>query len=548
MNQVSFIKVPDMLEQRSHVNFIQTLNPLKWAVAMFVGTTLLSACQKNDNGSSTTEASPVFGTYITGDFHQHTTYTDGSWSIGYVMAKNNSYNLDFWVNSEHGGGFTTNGAASGTDKNTTKYWDQYTPNPILGTVVMSGAHQVMWRWQCIRDSSFKQVLAARALYSSKVIFQGLEMNVPGHEHASTGILTNQFVTNPNVNPIAEFEYRFDNNDADVTGGLTQGWTKSTNTGHAKALEAISWLQTNHRYRSWVIPAHPERKNLYSISDFRDLNNAGPDVFFGFESMPGHQKVADRGEYKAASGTYGTCTYGGVGKMSAQVGGLWDAMLSEGRHFWLFANSDFHDTIGDFYPGEYQKNYISVKSKDPQAIVDGMRSGNVFIVAGNLIDGLQYSIGSAVMGQTYNANDNSVTIKIRVHDNDKLNHLDIIGGSWTGYVYKGDAKYTVDDVTATTKVVARFGSTAAAADANGIATQTWNDNGGWKEMSFTVLATSDMYYRLRGTNWGLNVTNQTDNVGNPLADNLIVNTRAEALKDLWFYSNPIWVKAKGSKKK
>ena len=55
------------------------------------------------------------------------------------------------------------------------------------------------------------------------------------------------------------------------------------------------------------------------------------------------------------------TYGGVGYYSAKVGGLWDALLGEGRRWFNFANSDYHKhcTAGgdDFYPGEYQKTYV-----------------------------------------------------------------------------------------------------------------------------------------------------------------------------------------------
>ena len=34
-------------------------------------------------------------------------------------------------------------------------------------------------------------------------------------------------------------------------------------------------------------------------------------------------------------------YGGVDAMVAQVGGVRDALLGEGRHFWNFSNSDIH---------------------------------------------------------------------------------------------------------------------------------------------------------------------------------------------------------------
>ena len=35
--------------------------------------------------------------YVTSDFHQHTTYTDGSYSFGKMMEMNNHFGLDWWV-------------------------------------------------------------------------------------------------------------------------------------------------------------------------------------------------------------------------------------------------------------------------------------------------------------------------------------------------------------------------------------------------------------------------------------------------------------------
>jgi hypothetical protein len=51
----------------------------------------------------------------------------------------------------------------------------------------------------------------------------------------------------------------------------------------------------------------------------------------------------------------------------------------------------------------------------------------------------------------------------------------------------------------------------------------------------------LYFRLRGSNQGLNVNNETDRAGNPLPDSLMgANTAAKAFADLWFYSNPVFV--------
>ncbi len=497
------------------------------------------------------------GGYVSGDFHQHTTFTDGSYSFDHMMSKNNSFGLDWWANSEHGGSFPRDGRYSGTDLGTTVYWDEEEDVTISGDSVGSDGHQSMWRWQSLMEYSFPKIEEARSTYSDKVIIQGYEMNIPGHEHGSVAIITGQFdETDPNANALAQFEYMFDSSDADETGGAAEGWTKSILSGHEKTLEAINWMETNHSATSWLIPAHPERKQKYTISDFRDMNNAGPDVCFGFESMPGHQKNANRGGYSSSADGGGT--FGGCGYYAATVGGLWDAMLSEGRNWWLFASSDFHTEDGDFYPGEYEKTYTYVDDKsDAQAIVDGLRSGNSWIVEGDLIDDLEFSIGDSTMGQTLQATESQVTVTITVHDpqgtnyntysdytNPVLDHIDLIAGSVTGYVESTSDSYDVDSVT-TTSVIARFDAEGNVTDGNGITSTAWTDKGdGYYEMSFETTVSSDMYFRLRGTNQGLGIENQTDANGNPLPDSLVTNNATAAFADLWFYSNPVFVTASG----
>ena len=83
--------------------------------------------------------------------------------------------------------------------------------------------------------------------------------------------------------------------------------------------------------------------------------------------------------------------------------MWDALLGEGRNFWFFASSDWHNrgsfgpddrrTTQDFYPGEYQRNYTMVRNGAdklrPQTIVDGLRTGNNFTTSGQIIDRLAF---------------------------------------------------------------------------------------------------------------------------------------------------------------
>ncbi|NJK93823.1 MAG: hypothetical protein HC905_01825 [Bacteroidales bacterium] len=501
------------------------------------------------------------GAYITGDFHQHTTYTDGSWSIEHLMKMNKSFGLDWWANSEHGGNSLYYGLISGKDKQTRVKWSAFDPKLMKGYADSSK----MWRWQTILDYSFEDVQRLRLHYPDKIIFQGLEWNVPGHEHASTCILGNQYLTNPdlrNASDIAQFEYRFDRNDLDSTGGAEKGWVKSRSINDVKMFEALDWLNKNHPMTSWVIVAHPERKNLYTAADFRRMNNAAPTVCFGFEGIPGHQKREDRGEFKTDA--LGGATYGGCGYMTAKVGGVWDALLAEGRNWFVFANSDFHDTDGDFWPGEYLKNYTWVTNPDnPVSIIDGLRSGNNYVVMGDLISELSFTISSPEsivgnMGQTINVSGKKLKINIKVHDPESpnhnknemenkpvLDHIDLIAGTISGLIKPSDPGFTQDS-TPNTKVIARFDATGMVKDANGLTSIKWKDLGnGWKEVSFEIKnMTTGMYFRLRGTNIKLNTPGESDAYGNPLPDTaLYPNNEDKAYRDLWFYSNPIFVKLK-----
>jgi len=521
------------------------------------------------------------GKYVAGDFHQHTTYTDGSYSFGYMMDKNNQFGLDWWANSEHGGAFNRWGKVSGIDLGTSVTWDK------TGVTLKGKANDNnMWRWQSLTEWSFTDVLLYRRIMPDKLIVEAYEMNVPGHEHASLGIIGNQFaIVNSDVKELALFEYLFDAVDTDDSSPFASTETKLATNDHAKAVAAAQWLQTNHQGDSWFIPAHPERYRYpsgvpnyegWNIEHFRDLNNVAPDVFFGFESVPGHQASVNRGEYYASRGdfgSYGICTYGGAGWMTAKVGGLWDALLSEGRHFWLFANSDCHivtnadgsSANADFFPGEYQKNYTYVTEKNnPQAIVDGLRSGNSYNVMGDLIDSLTFTVSGKMMGETVETDNNSVEVYIKVRNSQQdnnniyggtkrpvLDHIDLIAGVVTGKItppetIPADGKtgysdaYKCDSVN-TTKVIARFGAAASGADPCGIATTAWTDLGnGWKEIHFTADLPQNMYFRLRGTNQPLNTKNETDACGNPLPDTLMeTNDAAKAFADLWFYSNPVF---------
>lgn len=444
------------------------------------------------------------------------------------------------------------------------------------------------------------VLRTRKIYSDKKIFSGLEWNVPGHEHCSTGILAKD------ASAISAFEYQFDKSDTDSSrdgettpyGKLIKmnGSTKNASNlyatkkasgeeRHADSVAAAAWMEKQYKAglidNGWIIFAHIERAGAfktgssdggYNVEDFRDFNNAAPNMCFGFEGAPGHQVNTFRGLGNTVTCSAGVCTsadfggtYGGVGYYSAKVGGLWDALLGEGRRWFNFANSDYHlhYTAGgdDFYPGEYQKTYVFTKNaygKDPSLdkIADGLRSGNSFFVHGDLINKLEFSARSgwqdAEMGGELSLNSKSsgplsLTIKFKSPKfNERgqapaVDHIDLIAGDITGMIDPSSPDYT-KATNESAKVVKTF-----------TASDWYVDQNGYNVVSYRIpQLDKSMYFRLRGTNLKPNTPNETDALGNPLPDALVTlsdssytadDAASAAWSDLWFYSNPIFVYVK-----
>ncbi len=502
--------------------------------------------------------------YLVGDFHQHSVHTDGSYQMPDVFAQANAFGLNWWANSEHGGfRATINGETS------YRWQDFYGDTNRPGGVYVP---QTIVKGSATYVSTFQEVLNGRAAYPNRTVIQGLELNPPGHEHASTAIIANQFSANPNCDPIAQFEFQFDRAETapDTPFTQAQGWV-ADRVGHAASIRAAQWLQQNYPTQSWFIPAHPERRTAtdagngtgWTLKSLRELNDAAPSVFFGFESMPGHQKAGNRGEYGTSS--MGSGAYGGCGVYAARVGGVWDNMLAEGRKFWLFASSDFHSIGSDFWPGEYQKTYSAVadvQNVSAQDIVDSLRGGNSYVVMGDLINELRFTVTNDSTGQTGQMGEflpmsagDTVTINIRFKspqfnnngDQNLVNLVQLIEGNVVGalnptdyanYICRQSDGLIVDGVDNPADIsgahVAKLFNRAANEPGQFVV-----DADGYTVLTFTTVVNGQKYYRIRGTNNVLG-GDQVDEFGNPLRDIPGTNTAAAAWADLWFYSNPIGV--------
>jgi hypothetical protein len=572
--------------------------------------------------------------WMTGDFHNHTTFTDGSWPMNDLTGPTTitpfavsdiiglykqgtaptafRNGFDFFINSEHGGIRERDGFGT--------YWNNTSVYPVV-PAIGDPTNGRMWRWQSLIRTSdipgydtlglpsymgaYDWILGLRANYPDKLVMTGMEWNAPGHEHCSTGIVA------ANALPISEFEYRFDNSSSDgtltTTTATTMGWAGklqnswyNTNTPdyssplalnklHNKTVDAVKWMQDNYPATAYAIPAHVERAGCgvggWSIAAFRDMNDNAPTVAFGFEGIPGHDKSPERGEFKASA--CGGGTYGGAGTYVATVGGLWDNLLADGRKFFNFDNSDFHDddTNGgvDFWPGEYEKTYVKVKDANNDGIyaqedvINGLRSGNSFSTHGDIINELDFKVilkspfgsRSATMGETLSVKKgNKITVQIRFKS-PAANNCKPGGNSSTSHICQAPSvhhvqliqgrinptkasKFLADGVTPNpdfNKIDPTVAGIAKTFDA-----ASWTtDTQGYTTMTFDVPnVQNDMFFRIRGSNLGYDVKKMdatgtkivygTDAAGSPLLNTPGTNNADMAWDDLWFYSNPVFVKA------
>jgi hypothetical protein len=574
--------------------------------AASVSLALTHAATADDRGGDKPRGNP----YVAGDMHNHNTCTDGSVSAGYAIdrsvatgvaaAGGTNFDLDWFTLGNHGGSGNRDCRFSDSSANipgdTTTTWDQTLGKTIDGITITSlkgtpngtGSNATMWRWQSIEEVEYPIIVNRTPMYN-KVLVEGLEWIVPGHEHTDVAVIAGQNprghggVGHGNADKIAEYEFRFDRADTDAIGMLdgsnSQVWPGKDNVnnngtaGHQKAVSGVTWLQTHYPLQSYAIPTHTERAGAfspttsagYNIEHFRDFNNAGPTVAFGIES-PGHMA---QGNASGGSGSYtpnavGGGTYGFSGVYTAKVGGLWDGLLGEGRNFFLYTSSDWHNrgaggardafTTSDFIPGEFTKLYVpNTEQFRAQSIIDGMRSGNTYSVNADMIgpdfvfrargrdddwktmgETLVVRPGEKVtveMAMTIPAKNNSpysfnnpLLAQVGIHqplNKPSLDHIDLITGQITGVIQPGSPGYAVANASGVAGAAIVYNPTTAISQqiqATKMKSNRLRD--GSTQLTFTTTFTAGKtpsYIRARGTNIPVATPNVTDSAGNPLLD-------------------------------
>ena len=386
------------------------------------------------------------------------------------------------------------------------------------------------------EQAYRELGMSRTLVPEVLQFYGMELNMPGMDHHTLIIPR----ADDEATVLYGIESRFDANE---------DWALPPDPRRRSAglrRSALEYMRSLPRL-PLVFANHPSRSaqaiGVYGLdhpSEIRENNDVAPRVYRGMEGAPGHQAgplvVSGRGPGNGAGvrGGYrnpGAGTMGGFDQMTAIVGGLWDALLGEGRRFWVVATSDshFHHTEvvrrgSDFWPGEFQKTYVWARATYGD-VLDGLRQGRVFAVAGDLISeldvrasvaDLQADIGGTLAverGQTV-----AVTIRFRDPnapnengDNPRVRRVDLIVGE-----VQGPLSDPTIDRNPTTRVVAR------------VTSERWAQDGEQRtvELSLPNLQRSS-YLRVRGTS-----TRDSE----PVMD----EPGEDPWDDLWFYSNPIFL--------
>ena len=150
------------------MNSILNKSPLGFAIATVLGATAMGTAPVSAHNGKPE------GTYQSGDFHNHTTCSDGSISMQKLVKKatdktDTPWGLDWFVQAGHGGNGNRNctlaedatlatpayplvRAADGTVQGPTTTWQNTNP-PVQPKGLPSGTapSQNMWRWQSIQE-------------------------------------------------------------------------------------------------------------------------------------------------------------------------------------------------------------------------------------------------------------------------------------------------------------------------------------------------------------------------------------------------------------
>ncbi|MEU3923113.1 PHP domain-containing protein [Streptomyces sp. NPDC029004] len=487
--------------------------------------------------------------YLVGDHHVHSVYShDAKYTFSQLAGAASRYGLDWMVLTEHSN---------------------------IGHHKAGGAL-----------AEHEEILKARAENKRMLLFQGLEWYIPGAEHATVFSPPGRH----EVELLTRFEQAYDGKLLGYTAGSPSHPDTARNEAHA--VKALQWLDQQRRCGYvddvLVLANHPLRLGIDSPHEMRAWRDAAPGIMIGMEGAPGAQAAASpgrnapnsiRGDYENSPSENSFAgypreayrTYGGFDWATATVGGLWDAMLAEGRLFSVTSNSDVHrvtfdtwrngdwlpgqnfDNTGrlpdpvdttepqpgsDFWPGQFSRTHVGVTRYGYRHVMAGLRAGRVWVDHGQLLDGIdvrvnrEHGIGRGVTlgGRLRVRRGEKIVLNVTVtaatrpnHHGEvpRLAHLDVIRGAVCGPAADRDEWRAPD-----TKVV-------HTADVGG------------RTGRYTVRiplgkAEESFYVRLRGSDGKRNGPGFLGAAIDPHGPIPHEPGNGDAWADTWAYTNPVFV--------
>lgn len=420
---------------------------------------------------------------------------------------------------------------------------------------------------------------ARAAHQDTLVFQGLEWNIPAAEHGTVFVHPGR----NEVSVLKQFETSYD--------GSVKGASDSTPANEALAVAGLNFLAEQVQRRkvkdALMLANHPARRGVdspHEIRGWRDATGSGRQIAIGFEGAPGHQAAGiaaplgmgrARGIYDNSPSANSFAgyplesyrTWGGFDWMTATVGGLWDSLLAEGRPWWITANSDSHQvytdtavrggpdsdftangrhtdpvyggkvdlTQGDYWPGQYSRTHVGADGFSYAAVMDGIRAGRIWVDHGGLIAGLDARVSGggrwATLGGALHVKKGAkVTVTIDVA---------LAGGpNWAGFVPELDR---VDVILGDVTGAAKDKDTFTAPTAKVVRSYEVGKSSGTVRLTYSLGAVDrPLYVRFRGTDGNRSATGLMGAAVDPAGPAVDVVGDADPWRDLWFYSNPVWV--------
>ena len=289
----------------------------------------VASCKRSNNAEFLQEVPwGISGKWLRLDTHTHTQFSDGAYSLNDLVDRASTAGCDVLAITDHGD---------------------------LSSTATSPAY-------------FEAIDKARLNHPNLILFAGMEWNIPpygGREHV-TLLVDKPF----EKKLLPTFKYQFESEKA-------------------TAPAALQWLAAKlERERAGVlIYNHPSRKDSDVLENLRDMQGwrAINRLFIGFEGAPGHQKNSTVGSYE--------------GKLKpierwdpvvAEIGGVWDTLLSQGEQVWgALASSDFHNDEMDYTPCTYSLTHIQVPERSQSGVLQALRAGSFWADHGHMLDRLSF---------------------------------------------------------------------------------------------------------------------------------------------------------------